>query len=207
MPEFMSYVGNHPGVSFIDVPLGAATDRIAGLVAELGGTAAAQVVGVVKRGPAGVRTLNALFHERLGNVATFGGFAAGEPVMWTRNDRDLDLRNGSLGRVTAIDGALSITWDDGRSMELGADMLRHLEHAYAVTCHKAQGSQSRRIVVPVFASRLLDRSLLYTAITRAQEQVVLVGDRRAMAEAIRLPPAAARRQTMMSEMLVSAFSS
>ncbi|MCE0482604.1 MAG: ATP-binding domain-containing protein [Methylacidiphilales bacterium] len=62
-------------------------------------------------------------------------------------------------------------------------------------CHKAQGSQFQRVIVPVFMSRLLDRTLLYTAITRAQEQVVLVGDRETYAAAVAAPPMPSRRVT------------
>jgi exodeoxyribonuclease V alpha subunit len=73
----------------------------------------------------------------------------------------------------------------------------NMELAYAITVHKAQGSQWERIVVPVFDSRLLDRTLLYTAITRAQSQVVLVGDRNAFERAVMEPSSASRRETAM----------
>ena len=55
--------------------------------------------------------------------------------------------------------------------------LEDMDIAYAITTHKAQGSQFPRVVIPVYRSRILDRTLLYTAVTRAQLQVVLVGDR------------------------------
>ena len=64
-----------------------------------------------------------------------------------------------------------------------------------MTCHKAQGSSAKRIVVPIYASRVLDRSWLYTAVTRAEQQVVLVGDREIFRDCVAKPPAAQRRKT------------
>ena len=72
-----------------------------------------------------------------------------------------------------------------------------MDLAYAITVHKAQGSQWERVVVPVFESRILDRTLLYTAITRAQQQVVLVGDRSAFEKAVLEISSASRRETAM----------
>jgi ATP-dependent exoDNAse (exonuclease V) alpha subunit len=73
--------------------------------------------------------------------------------------------------------------------------------AYCLTVHKAQDSQFRRILMPVFRSRILDRSLLYTALTRATQQVVLVGDRRAFAVAVAAAPVSERRETALGTML------
>lgn len=66
--------------------------------------------------------------------------------------------------------------------------------AYAITAHKAHGNQFPRVVIPIYRSRLLDRTLLYTALTRAQVQVVLVGDRRVYEEAITNPAHPSLRQ-------------
>lgn len=76
-----------------------------------------------------------------------------------------------------------------------------LDYGYAVSVHKAQGSQFKRVIVPVTRSRLLDRTLLYTAITRAQEQVVLVGDVPAMRRAVEAPPAAHKRRVALPAIL------
>lgn len=70
-----------------------------------------------------------------------------------------------------------------------------MEHACAITVHKSQGSQFERAVIPVFHNRILDRTLLYTAIIRAKEQVVLIGDRPAFEKAIIEPPAPSLRET------------
>lgn len=72
--------------------------------------------------------------------------------------------------------------------EIAEDDLHNLALAYAVTVHKAQGSQFRRVVMPIVRSRLLDRALLYTGITRGIKQIVLVGDRDAFERAVKEPP-------------------
>ena len=94
--------------------------------------------------------------------------------------------------MSGTDGALTVTWDEG---EKTMEDVRRMDLAYAITTHKAQGSQWERVVVPVFDSRLLDRALLYTAITRAKSQVVLLGDRRAFERAVAEPAVASRRLT------------
>jgi exodeoxyribonuclease V alpha subunit len=70
----------------------------------------------------------------------------------------------------------TVEWDDGISRPLTESMLDDLELAYAITIHKSQGSQWPRIIVALTKNKLLDRTLVYTAITRAQKQVVIVGD-------------------------------
>lgn len=181
-----------------------------------------QVLGAVRNGPAGTKTLNALCQERFtaGAVevkcwnAEFDceervGLRLGDTVLCTRNMWSLGLQNGSLGAVVEVedtprvlhdDGgeevglALAwVEWDDGERRPLTADMLEDIELGYAVTVHKAQGSQWRRVIVPVTNSKLLDRTLLYTALTRAQSQVLLVGDvAAARAATLALPRAALR---------------
>ncbi len=74
------------------------------------------------------------------------------------------------------------------------DSLDRLELAHAITVHKAQGSQFTRVIIPVVRSRLLDRTLIYTALTRAVDQVVFIGDRQALAKAIEAPPCTQQRQ-------------
>ncbi len=125
------------------------------------------------------------------------GLRLGDIVLCTRNLWSIGLQNGSLGTIVEVtddpssssgesdsnddDEGVSkmlawIQWDDGQRRPLTADMLDDIELGYAVTVHKAQGSQWQRVIVPVTLTRMLDRTLLYTAITRAQSQVLLVGD-------------------------------
>ena len=139
------------------------------------------------------------------------GFHVGSPVICVINDWEKNLQNGSLGVIVSVDPPERdaplekrlgvIRWDDGQERDLTPDLLPHLELAYAITIHKAQGSQFPRIVVPVRHSRLLDRTLLYTAITRAQTQVIMVGDVAAAKSAVEAPPHASLRQVALGSML------
>lgn len=76
-----------------------------------------------------------------------------------------------------------------------------MQHAYAITVHKSQGSQFKRVIVPVRKSRVLDRTFVYTAVTRAQVQVILVGDEEAVKKAVELPPKAFGRRVALRSML------
>ena len=124
-------------------------------------------------------------------------YCPGDPVVWLRNDYRLGLYNGLLGCVTSVDperGGLVAHFDGcDEPHEIGAEQLIDLALAYAITCHRAQGSQAPAVIVPLYSTRVLDPSWLYTAVTRAERQVVLVGDRGAMEEALAHPWAARRR--------------
>lgn len=139
--------------------------------------------------------------ERFGEDAVLPGafgqqFVVGDPVVYTRNLYREGLCNGMLGRVVGLDLAarqLSVLFDDGETREVGADQLADLQLAYALSCHKAQGSSARTVVVPIYRSRVLDRAWVYTAITRAEQACVLVGDPEVLATAITDLPHASRR--------------
>jgi exodeoxyribonuclease V alpha subunit len=129
----------------------------------------------------------------------FDRFCPGEPVIWTVNDYELDLYNGSIG--TVVDGAqteqgpaLEISFD-GESKLVPAYALPDLELAYAITCHKAQGSAFPKVIIPAVESCILDQTLIYTALTRAKRQVVFVGDHQALAQAIQAGSFSSRRDT------------
>ena len=109
--------------------------------------------------------------------------------MQTRNNYDLlwekdgvegcGIFNGDIGVVQSIDYAtesMTILFDD-RTTPYAFESLEDLEHAYAITVHKSQGSEYPVVILPMynFTNRLLTRSLLYTAVTRAQKMVILVG--------------------------------
>ncbi|WP_096785741.1 ATP-dependent RecD-like DNA helicase [Rhodobacter sp. CZR27] len=109
--------------------------------------------------------------------------------------------NGSMGRVQSVmDGIAHVTLD-GKPFELDAADADNLDLAYAISVHKAQGSQWRRVIIPVFRSRLLDRTLIYTAITRGTEQVIILGDQRALAAAIENMPASTARSIGLDKRL------
>jgi exodeoxyribonuclease V alpha subunit len=175
-----------------------------------------QVLCPTHRGPAGAGTLN----ERLQAVLTparaelperrSGGrvFRVGDKVMQIRNDYakgSAGVFNGSVGVVTAIsleDQELRVLLDEDEEIVYGFDELDELTHAYAVTVHRSQGSEYPCVVVPLTmtAWMMLERNLLYTAVTRARRIVVLVGSRRALAKAVRTR-SAGRRHTALAARL------
>jgi exodeoxyribonuclease V alpha subunit len=172
-----------------------------------------QVLCPMHRGPAGSATLN----ERLQQVLTPGGpgqperrfagrtYRVGDKVMQVRNDYDKGVFNGSVGVVkelSAEDGGLRVLMDDEEEVRYGFDELDELTHAYALTVHRSQGSEYPCVVVPLIPNAwlMLQRNLLYTAVSRATRMVVLVGSRRALAKAIRTA-GAGHRYTALDERL------
>jgi exodeoxyribonuclease V alpha subunit len=175
-----------------------------------------QVLCPMHRGPAGAGVLN----ERLQAALTpareglaerrFGGrvYRVGDKVMQLRNNYDkgtAGVFNGSVGVVTALsleDQELRVLLDEDEEVAYGFDELDELTHAYAVSIHRAQGSEYPCVVVPLTMSAwmMLQRNLLYTAVTRAKRIVVLVGSRRALAKAVRTQ-GAGRRYTALAERL------
>jgi exodeoxyribonuclease V alpha subunit len=175
------------------------TDQIVDVVADLGGFSEdLRIVCAVKAGPAGTEALNARFHD----IFAVGKrrhptrrLAEGEPVMFLKNDYQAGLRNGSLGRVTAIEEGKVTADFDGTEVELSGYGLDDLALAYAITVHKAQGSSFRKVVIPIQKTRLLDRSLVYTAITRATDLAVMVGAGEVLRQALQRDAHAERRET------------
>lgn len=139
------------------------------------------------------------------------GLCVCDPVICLKNDWEIDVQNGSLGTILSVNAQRQgddptaslgqILWDDGKVREITAELLPQLQLSYAITIHKAQGSAFKRIIVPITPSRLLDRTLLYTAITRAEQQVILVGDWNAAKQAASDPPHAASRRVGLKYLL------
>jgi exodeoxyribonuclease V alpha subunit len=175
-----------------------------------------QVLCPMHRGPAGAGVLNerlqaALTPEREGLAERrFGGrvYRVGDKVMQLRNNYDkgtAGVFNGSVGVVTALsleDSELRVLLDEDEEVAYGFDELDELTHAYAISIHRSQGSEYPCVVIPLSTGAwlMLQRNLLYTAVTRAKQIVVLVGGRRALAKAVRTP-GAGRRYTALSERL------
>jgi exodeoxyribonuclease V alpha subunit len=161
--------------------------RIRDILAETGGEV--QILTLF-RGKSGAGEVNAVMHARVPkDVARLVypvEMAVGEPVIFSKNDSRLDLQNGSLGTVLSVDdGGITARWDDGIERRIEGPALWNCALAHGITTHKAQGSQYERVVIVVpRRSVILDRALLYTAITRARQQAVLVGDIDAVREAI-----------------------
>jgi len=200
-PSLARFADARGGVSFVDASSENLIERMLSVRAEWSGCRDVQILGVTKRGASGTRNINATMHAR----ASAGkprldrwAFAEGEPIIYLANDYQKELWNGSLGRIEKIVGSNGrqslLCRLDGVGHEVPEEDFPRLELAYAITVHKSQGSQFDRVIVPVFESRLLDRTLIYTAMTRGVEQVVFIGDRRAFDAAVAAPPHSHERQ-------------
>jgi exodeoxyribonuclease V alpha subunit len=177
-----------------------------------------QVLAPMHRGPAGAGALNALLQEALTPASPdraerrFGGrvFRVGDKVTQIRNNYDKGANgvfNGTLGVVTGLDPVeqrLSVRTDEDEDVDYEFGELDELVHAYAVTIHRSQGSEYPCVVVPLTTSAwmMLQRNLLYTAVTRAKRLVVLVGSRRAIGQAVRAV-GAGRRYTALDHRIMS----
>ena len=154
-----------------------------------------QVLCPMNRGGLGARSLNIELQKALNppgeaRVERFGWtFCPGDKVMQVENDYDREVYNGDLGIVRRIDqeeGEVIVTFD-GRDVSYGFGELDELMLAYATTIHKSQGSEYPAVVIPLVTQHymMLARNLLYTGVTRGKRLVVLVGQRKALAIAVR----------------------
>ncbi|WUT35754.1 ATP-dependent RecD-like DNA helicase [Streptomyces sp. NBC_00690] len=175
-----------------------------------------QVLAPMHRGPAGAGTLNGLLQQAITparpDVAEkrFGGriFRVGDKVTQIRNNYEKGKNgvfNGTVGVVTSLhldDQRLTVLTDEDEEVPYEFDELDELAHAYAVTIHRSQGSEYPAVVIPVTtgAWMMLQRNLLYTAVTRAKKLVVLVGSRKALGQAVRTV-SAGRRFTALDHRL------
>jgi len=172
-----------------------------------------QVLSPMRKGDTGVNRLNELLQQNLNPeqenkpqiIAGGTVFRTGDRVMQIKNDYTmpwtmmddnggwidgLGVYNGDIGIVIDIDTRseiLTVRFDDNRTCEYRFDQLDNLEHAYAITVHKSQGTEFPAVVVPLYGvpGALACRNLLYTAVTRAKKLVVLVGSPDLMEKMVR----------------------
>ncbi|WP_328757549.1 SF1B family DNA helicase RecD2 [Streptomyces sp. NBC_00271] len=177
-----------------------------------------QVLAPMHRGPAGAGTLNGLLQQAITPgrpdlpEKRFGGrvFRVGDKVTQIRNNYEKGengVFNGTVGVVTSLDSEeqrLTVLTDEDEEVPYDFDELDELAHAYAVTIHRSQGSEYPAVVIPVTtgAWMMLQRNLLYTAVTRAKKLVVLVGSRKAIGQAVRTV-SAGRRHTSLDHRLTT----
>ncbi len=156
-----------------------------------------QVLSPMHRGDVGVSELNQALQEALNppdehkREWRHGSrvFRLGDKVLQTRNNYDKQVFNGDLGRVASVDiedQKLGVNFD-GTLVDYEFNELDELVHAFAMSVHKSQGSEYRAVVIPLLTQHymMLQRNLLYTAVTRAKELVVLVGTLKAISLAVR----------------------
>ncbi|WP_373318206.1 SF1B family DNA helicase RecD2 [Planotetraspora kaengkrachanensis] len=175
-----------------------------------------QVLAPMHRGAAGAGALNIALQEALTPSREgmperrYGGrvFRVGDKVTQLRNNYDkgaAGVFNGTVGVVTGMspeESKLTVLTDEDENVDYSFDELDELAHAYAVSIHRSQGSEYPAVVIPLATSAwmMLQRNLLYTAITRAKKLVVIVGSRRALAQAVRTK-GAGRRHTGLTHRL------
>jgi exodeoxyribonuclease V alpha subunit len=172
-----------------------------------------QVLCPMNRGGVGARSLNVELQAALNpagdrKVERFGWtFSPGDKVMQIGNDYDKEVYNGDIGYVDNVDvdgGELTASFD-GRVVAYGFGELDTLIPAYAATIHKSQGSEYPAVVIPVMTQHytMLQRNLLYTGVTRGKRLVVLVGQKKAVAIAVR-NVAGRRRWSKLNDWLAAA---
>jgi exodeoxyribonuclease V alpha subunit len=166
------------------------------------------VLSPMHKGPLGIAAFNQELRRRLnpnGSPVGMLAFRIGDRVVQRKNDHEHQLMNGETG--TVIDASdererVTLRCDDGRVVRLPFDACATLELGYCLSVHRAQGSQNRAVVMPVWSAHavMLSRNLLYTGLTRAQELAVFVGESRAILLALRRTDAA-RRFTRLTELV------
>lgn len=167
-----------------------------------------QVMAPIYRGPAGVAALNDRLQEKLNPPANskperrlFGTvFRLGDKVMQTQNNYDKDVYNGDIGFVRSMDVIeqnLTVSFE-GKPVTFDWSEADQLALAYVISVHKAQGSEFPAVVMPIVTQHymMLQRNLLYTAITRARSLCVLSGSRRAISMAVRNNKVARRHSAL-----------
>jgi exodeoxyribonuclease V alpha subunit len=173
-----------------------------------------QILAPMTRGSLGTANLNRLVQEAAnppgpGKPQLVVGervLRQGDRVIHRRNNYELNVFNGDIGRIEAIDNAaLScevVFSPDGRRVTYRRDDILELDLAYAITIHKSQGSEFPAVIMPVLGQhyRMLHRNLVYTGLTRARRLAVLVGTRRALAMAVAQEDSR-QRQTALRELL------
>lgn len=134
-------------------------------------------------------------------------YKAGDPILFTRNDYDAGVQNGSLARLVSVQplheeelGRVRLD-DTGAVLSLTKTFLDNMKLGYAMTLHKTQGSQVPRVIIALTESQLIDRSWVYTAITRSESEVHIVGAKSTFARAVIKESAHHMRKTYLRELL------
>ena len=158
-----------------------------------------QILSPMHKGPCGVQNLNSLLQDRVNppsarkeEIRQPGGatLRLGDKVMQIRNNYEKDVYNGDIGQIEYITGKTVKVWyperPDGEYVTYGDGETDELQLAYAMSVHKSQGSEYSRVVLALVPGHyiMLQRNLLYTAVTRAREKVELVGTKTAVQTAV-----------------------
>ncbi|OQX07459.1 MAG: recombinase RecD [Desulfobulbaceae bacterium A2] len=175
-----------------------------------------QILTPMHRGSLGAANLNRMIQQAVnppaaGRAEILLGdriFRTGDRVIHRRNNYDLGVFNGDIGTIVRVDNevlSLVVAFSpDGREVEYQRESMAELDLAYAITIHKAQGSEFDVVILPVLTQhyRMLCRNLIYTGLTRAKKLAVFVGTRRALAMAV-ANAEPVRRQTALAHFLLA----
>ncbi len=223
-PDLPQYTGLSPNASFLSCEPRDIDKTVLKVFHELGGDSGdVKVICSIKNNRQGTKAINLQCHEHYRkdddkvlpaideSSHIFVGnsfFKVNDSVMFTRNDYSRELMNGTQGKIIEkMDpnetGCICRVDFEGIHHDMTVDDLEDLELAYAITCHKSQGSQYKRVIVPIIKNINLDQSLIYTAITRGVEQVVFVGQVEDARKAVILPTVATQRTTGFMQLLHS----
>lgn len=159
-----------------------------------------QVIAATYVGSGGIDAINQHFHRyNAHGKPRLRRFTVGDPVIWLENDYQRSLWNGSMGSIVTVDEHRLTACLDGQPFNLHQEEIAgRLDLAYAISTHKAQGSQWRNVIIPITPSRLMDRALIYTAVTRAQQRVVLVGNWTMFERTVSRPPPSLARDVSLT---------
>ena len=161
-----------------------------------------QILAPMHKGTGGIATFNYELKKSLNGSSeslSYGGttFAVGDKIMQTRNNYDLDIFNGDMGIVVSVarDNSMLVADFDGKRVALGKSDLIDFQQAYAISIHKSQGSEFPIVVIPLLRQHfvMLQRNLLYTAITRGRKKVFVVGNQSAWYGAVKNARSASRK--------------
>ncbi|MBS3787658.1 ATP-dependent RecD-like DNA helicase [Candidatus Bipolaricaulota bacterium] len=200
--EFPQIDGNHSDFLFVEeeVPR-RASEKIIKLVAEeipgewdMEPMKDVQVLAPMYKGECGVDQLNTALQNELnpGDDLGFGSkedFRIGDKVMQTENNYEKEVFNGDIGRIVGADRSdsrVEVDFPDYGIISYEKNEISALDLAYAITIHKSQGSEYDAVIIPLLNQHyvMLKRNLLYTAVTRSRELVILVGSKKALGMAV-----------------------
>ena len=128
-----------------------------------------------------------------------------DQILFTQNHPAAGVQNGSLGRLVSVDqdgDAIGLVrLDTGETVAIEGALIDALDLGYALTLHKAQGSQFPRVIVILKEGRVVDRSWIYTAITRAETEVHIIGSSATFQRVVEAVPKAFRRKTLLTNLI------
>lgn len=142
---------------------------------------------------------------RIGDERFYASFNKDDQVLFTKNHYDIGVQNGTLGRLVNTeqtdDSIGNVLTDTNELIKLNETLLDCMELGYAITLHKAQGSQFPRVIVVLEENRITDRSWLYTAVTRSESEVHILGSEKVFAKITEDEPKAFKRKTLLSDLI------